>query len=250
MHIDLIRPPCNTSRWPTLSQSSNVYTIAVLRRFIRRQASFRPQACAQRYPQPRGPCLRAGPPSPRPSPSASEVARSRLRGLPHAPESQPGFTARFLVSVVSHTRPNHSPVSLQRPVCRGPVPRLRTTPCTNMLLLITAVGPPAVFASLKPLNYIIHTGPNTSIRTCSAIHHGWLCVPCVIADDEGSGLFLSLSYCYSQWSYVYYTGRNTYVPAVRDHSPCMVGCVCPVEWRMTKRVVFYCFDHYEQKCSY
>ena len=55
-----------------------------------------------------GTCPRAGPPSPRPSRSASEVARSRL-------------------SAVSHTRPNHSPVSLQRPVCRGPrtVPRSR-----------------------------------------------------------------------------------------------------------------------------
>ena len=27
----------------------------------------------------------------------------------------------------------------------------------------------------------------------------------------------------------------------------MVGCVCPVESWMTKRVVFYCFDHYELK---
>ena len=36
-------------------------------------------------PQSRGPCPRADPPSPRPSRSAREVARSRLRGLPHAP---------------------------------------------------------------------------------------------------------------------------------------------------------------------
>ena len=36
-------------------------------------------------PQSRGPCPRAGPPSPRPSRSASEVARSRHRVLPHAP---------------------------------------------------------------------------------------------------------------------------------------------------------------------
>ena len=42
-----------------------------------------------------------------------------------------------------------------------------------------------------------------------------------------------------------FTGRNTFVPAALDHTPCMVGCVCPVESRMTKRVVFYCFDHYE-----
>ena len=40
-------------------------------------------------PQSRGPCPRADPPSPRPSRSATEVARSRLRGLPHAPQSQP-----------------------------------------------------------------------------------------------------------------------------------------------------------------
>ena len=50
-------------------------------------------------------------PSPRPSRSASEVARSRFRGLPHAPQSQPCFTALFLLSAVSHTRPNHRPVS-------------------------------------------------------------------------------------------------------------------------------------------
>ena len=36
-------------------------------------------------PQSRGPCPRADPPSPWPSRSASEVATSRLRGLPHAP---------------------------------------------------------------------------------------------------------------------------------------------------------------------
>ena len=36
-------------------------------------------------PQSRGPCPRADPPSPRPTRSASELARSRLRCLPHAP---------------------------------------------------------------------------------------------------------------------------------------------------------------------
>ena len=36
-----------------------------------------------------------------------------------------------------------------------------------------------------------YTGPNTSIRTCSAIHQGWLCVQCEIAVDKGSGLFIS-----------------------------------------------------------
>ena len=42
-------------------------------------------------PQSRGPSPRADPPSSRPLRSASEVARSRLRGLPHAPQSQPCF---------------------------------------------------------------------------------------------------------------------------------------------------------------
>ena len=42
-------------------------------------------------PRSRGPCPLAGPPTPRPSRSASEVARSRLRGFPHAPQSQSCF---------------------------------------------------------------------------------------------------------------------------------------------------------------
>ena len=68
-------------------------------------------------PQSRGPCPRADPPSPRPSRSASEVARSRLRGL--------------------HTRPNHSPVSLKRPVCWVPptVPRSRSFFFVSFLVL-------------------------------------------------------------------------------------------------------------------
>ena len=145
-------------------------------------------------PQSRGPCPRADPPSPRPARSASELARSRHRS----------------------------------PTCAV---RLRTNPGTNILLFVTAVGPPAVLDSLKPLNNVIqlplhvpcivsnnyfvpgilllvvgytskyikkhvyvYAGPNTSIRTCSAIHHGWLCVPCEDADDKGSGLFRSLSF--------------------------------------------------------
>ena len=37
-----------------------------------------------------------------------------------------------------------------------------------------------------------------------------------------------------------FTGRNAYVPAVLPRLIyTVVGCVCPVEWRMTKRVVFY-----------
>ena len=63
-------------------------------------------------PQSRGPCPRAGAPSPRPSRSASDVARSRLSAVSHTrPNHSPVLTALFLVSAVSHTRPNHSPVS-------------------------------------------------------------------------------------------------------------------------------------------
>ena len=65
-------------------------------------------------PQSRGPCPRADPPSPRPSRSASEVARSRLRGLPHAnlsglphaTQSNPRFvtTTSLSGSEIAHTR--------------------------------------------------------------------------------------------------------------------------------------------------
>ena len=56
------------------------------------------------------------------------LARWQGRVWETATQSQPCLTALFLVSAVSHTRPNHSPVSLQRPVCRGPptVPRSRS----------------------------------------------------------------------------------------------------------------------------
>ena len=66
-------------------------------------------------PQPRGPCPRAGTPLPRPSRSASEVARSRLRGLPHAPQSQPCF-----FTTTSLSGPAYSPaVTLFSFLCRS-----------------------------------------------------------------------------------------------------------------------------------
>ena len=81
-----------------------------------------------------GTCPRAGPPSPRPSRSASEVVRSRLSAVSHTrPNHSPVLTALFLVSEVSHTRPNHSPVSLQRPVCRGP----RTVPRSSFFFFVS-----------------------------------------------------------------------------------------------------------------
>ena len=122
----------------------------------------------------------------------------------------------------------------------------------NILLFITAVGPPAVLASLKPLNNIIQL----------PLH-----VPCIVSNNYtaiGSGLYITktrclLIYwtryvhtylqCYTlvlvvravwncgwqrEWSFSFpivllfvvvlriFTGRNTFVPAVLDHTPCMV----------------------------
>ena len=70
-----------------------------------------------------------------------------------------------------------------------------------------------------------YTRLNTSIRTCSAIHHGWLCVPCETADDEGVVFFFPYRTAIrSGLTYsVYYTGLIAYLPAVLDHTPCMVG---------------------------
>ena len=70
-------------------------TISALELFFCDFSAARPRFVARLArsdsPQSRGPCPRADPPSPRPSRSASEVARSRLRRLPHAPQSQPCF---------------------------------------------------------------------------------------------------------------------------------------------------------------
>ena len=62
-------------------ESSRFSAISPLPRFVVRLAR-------SDSPQSGGLCPRADPPSPRPSRSASEVAWSRLRGLPHAPQSQ------------------------------------------------------------------------------------------------------------------------------------------------------------------
>ena len=57
--------------------------------------------------------------------------------------------------------------------------RLCTNPGTNILLFITAVGPPAVLASLKLLNNIIRLPLN---------------VPCIVSNNYtaiGSGLYIT-----------------------------------------------------------
>ena len=73
-------------------QHSNPCALSALEPFFCDFSTARPRFVARfapsDSPRSRGPCPRAGPPSPRPSRSASEVTRSRLRGLPHAPQSQ------------------------------------------------------------------------------------------------------------------------------------------------------------------
>ena len=134
-------------------------------------------------PQSRGPCPRAGPPSPRPSRSASEVARSP------------------------------SPRSPTRAV------RLRTNPGPNILLFITAVGPPAVLASLKPLNNSIQL----------PLH-----VPCIVSNNYtaiGSGIYITKTRCLLiYWPQYVHTYLQCYTS---------VGCACRVKLWMTKGVVFF-----------
>ena len=76
-------------------QHSDPSTLSALEPFFGDFSAARPRFVARLAPsdspRSRGPCPRAGPPSPRPSRSASEVARSRLPGLPHAPHPQPCF---------------------------------------------------------------------------------------------------------------------------------------------------------------
>ena len=70
-------------------QHSDPCALSALEPFFCDLSAARPRFVATLAPSdsPRspGPCPRSDPPSPRPSRSASEVVRSRLRGLPHAP---------------------------------------------------------------------------------------------------------------------------------------------------------------------
>ena len=70
-------------------QHSDPCTLSALEPFFCYFSAARPCFVARLAPsdspQSRGSCPRADPPSPQPSRSASELARSRLRGLPHAP---------------------------------------------------------------------------------------------------------------------------------------------------------------------
>ena len=69
----------------------------------------------------------------------------------------------------------------------------------HVLLVITILLLVVGYILQKDVVYV-YTGPSTSIRTCSAIHHGWLCVPCEIADDKGRGLFFGLFLVWCKWN--------------------------------------------------
>ena len=64
----------------------------------------------------------------RPAIALSREGLARVRVRPRRGRRAALARWQGRVSAVSHTRPNHSPVSLQRPVCRGPrtVPRSRS----------------------------------------------------------------------------------------------------------------------------
>ena len=88
-------------------QHSDPCALGALEPFFGNFSAARPRLVARLAPsdspRSRGPCSRAGPPSPRLSRSASEVARSRLRGLPHAPQSQPFFFTTTSLSGSSYS---------------------------------------------------------------------------------------------------------------------------------------------------
>ena len=90
------------------------------------------------------------------------------------------------------------------------------------VLFVTAVGPPAVLASLKPLNNTVQL----------PLH-----VPCIVSNNY---------FVYGFWNWVIYY-KNTlfkYIPApIRPYVPAvlytMVGCACREKLRMTKGVVVF-----------
>ena len=114
-------------------------------------------------PQSRGPCPRTDPPSPRPSRSASEVARSRLRGLPHAPyvfarTPVPIYCyLLLLLGLLPYFLPSNRLIILYS--------YHYTYHVLLVIILLLVVG----YIFQKHVVYL-YTGPNTSIRTCSAIH--------------------------------------------------------------------------------
>ena len=168
----------------------------------RTRPSFVARLARSDSPQSRGPCPRADPPSPRPSRSASDVARSRLRGVPHAPY------------VVARTP---APIYCYLLLLLGLLPYLRLSNRLIILYVLAPIRPyvPAVLytmvgcacrvklrmtkgvVSFFPYRTAIRSGLTCiilgAIRTCSTrpfTMHGWLCLPCGIADDKASCLLL------------------------------------------------------------
>ena len=121
-----------------------------------------------------------GPPSPRPSRSASEFARLHLPCLPHAPyvfarTPVPMYCyLLLLLGLLPYLLPSNRLIILY------------SYHYTYHVLLVITTSYTAIGNGL----YITKTRclriyrPQYVHSTCSAIHHGWLCVPCEIADDK------------------------------------------------------------------
>ena len=104
-HVNVYVPSYSSAQWTAFRSVRPQRPRGVSPGFLRARPRFVARLAPSDSPGSRGPCPRAGPPSPRPSRNASEVPRSRLRSLPHAPQSQPCF-----FTTTSLLRSSDSPV--------------------------------------------------------------------------------------------------------------------------------------------
>ena len=113
-------------------------------------------------PQSRGPCPRADLPSPRPSRSASEVARSLRRGVPHAPYVFARTPAPIycylllLLGLLPYFLPSNRLIILV----------LYSYHYTYHVLFVITIRLMVAGYKLQKHVVYVYTAPNTSIRTC------------------------------------------------------------------------------------
>ena len=153
-------------------------------------------------PQSRGPCPRADPPSPRPSRSASEVERSRLRGVPHAPyifarTPAPIYCCLLLLlGLLSYLLPSNRLIVLCivvpiRPYVPAALYTMVGCACRVKLRQKEwSFSFPIVLPFVVVLRILYWA---QYVRTCSTrpcTMHVWLCLPCGIANDNASCLLL------------------------------------------------------------
>ena len=190
-------------------------------------------------PQSRGPCPRADPPSPRPSRSASEVARSRLRGLPHAPY----VFARTPVPIYCYLL-----------LLLGLLPYL--LPSNRLIIAYSYHYTYHVLLVITILLLVVRYLVYITKTRCLLIYwpqyvHTYLqsytlvCCACRVKLWMTKGVVFFFPYRTAIRGGLTYIYWAQYVCTCSTRPYTMHGCVCPVESRMTKRVVFYCFDHYE-----